>query len=67
MQLVALKHVVAVADYGSFTAAAERRGVSASTLTRSVSTLEDNLGLRSSSEAYVALLSHRARPPSLQS
>ncbi len=45
MQLVALKYFVAVADHGSFTAAAERLGVSASTLTRSVSTLEDNLGL----------------------
>src|SRR5258705_10698485 len=45
MQLVALKYFVAVADHGSFTAAAEWLGVSASTLTRSVSTLEDNLGL----------------------
>src|SRR5712691_9491151 len=45
MQLVALKYFVAVADHGSFTAAAERLGLSASTLTRSVSTLEDNLGL----------------------
>src|SRR5258706_23175 len=45
MQLVALKYFVAVADHGSFTAAAERLGVSASTLTRSGSTLEDNLGL----------------------
>jgi DNA-binding transcriptional LysR family regulator len=45
MQLVALKYFVAVADHGSFTAAAERLGVSASTLTRSISTLEDNLGL----------------------
>jgi len=34
-----------VADHGSFAAAAERLGVSASTLTRSISTLEDNLGL----------------------
>ena len=45
MQLVALKYFVSVADHGSFTAAAEWLGVSASTLTRSVSTLEDNLGL----------------------
>jgi len=45
MQLVALKYFVAVADHGSFTSAAEWLGVSASTLTRSVSTLEDNLGL----------------------
>jgi DNA-binding transcriptional LysR family regulator len=45
MQLVALKYFVAVADHGSFGAAAERLGVAASTLTRSVSTLEDNLGL----------------------
>src|SRR5215813_2533302 len=36
---------LAVADHGSFAAAAERLGVSASTLTRSISTLEDNLGL----------------------
>ena len=34
-----------MADHGSFAAAAERLGVSASTLTRSISTLEDNLGL----------------------
>lgn len=45
MQLVALKYFVAVVEHGSFTAAAEWLGVSASTLTRSVSTLEDNLGL----------------------
>src|SRR6266702_4324528 len=45
MQLVALKYFVAVADHGSFNAAAERLGVTASTLTRSVSTLEDDLGL----------------------
>jgi DNA-binding transcriptional LysR family regulator len=45
MQLVALKYFVAVADHGSFSAAAERLGVAASTLTRSVSTLEDDLGL----------------------
>src|SRR5258706_15979857 len=45
MQLVALKYFVAVADHGSFTAAAERLGVSASTLTRSGSTPGDNLGL----------------------
>ena len=45
MQLVALKYFVAVADHGSFNAAAERLGVTPSTLTRSVSTLEDDLGL----------------------
>src|ERR1700740_2128933 len=45
MQLLALKFFVAVADHGSFSAAAEWLGVSVSTLTRSVSTLEDNLGL----------------------
>lgn len=45
MQLVALKYFVAVADYGSFNAAAERLGVTPSTLTRSVNTLEDDLGL----------------------
>jgi DNA-binding transcriptional LysR family regulator len=45
MQLVALRYFVAVADHGSFNAAAERLGVSTSTLTRSVSTLEDDLGL----------------------
>ena len=45
MQLVALKYFVAVADHGSFAAAAEWLGASASTLTRSISTLEDNLGL----------------------
>ncbi len=45
MQLVALKYFVAVADHGSFSAAAERLGVTSSTLTRSVSTLEDDLGL----------------------
>jgi molybdenum-dependent DNA-binding transcriptional regulator ModE len=44
-QLVALKYFVAVADHGSFNAAAERLGVSPSTLTRRVSTLEDDLGL----------------------
>jgi DNA-binding transcriptional LysR family regulator len=45
MQLVALKYFVAVADHGSFNAAAERLGVTPSTLTRSVSALEDDLGL----------------------
>ena len=45
MQLVALKYFVAVADHSNFTAAAERLSVSTSTLKRSVSTLEDNLGL----------------------
>ena len=45
MQLVALKYFVAVADHGSFNAAAERLGVTPSTLTRSVNTLEDDLGL----------------------
>ena len=45
MQLVALRYFVAVADHSSFNAAAERLGVSTSTLTRSVSTLEDDLGL----------------------
>ena len=45
MQLVALRYFVAVADHSSFNAVAERLGVSTSTLTRSVSTLEDDLGL----------------------
>jgi DNA-binding transcriptional LysR family regulator len=45
MQLVALKYFVAVADHGSFNAAAERLGVTPSTLTRSINTLEDDLGL----------------------
>ena len=45
IQLVALRYFVAVADHGSFNAAAEWLGVSTSTLTRSVSTLEDDLGL----------------------
>jgi DNA-binding transcriptional LysR family regulator len=45
MQLVALKYFAAVADHGSFNAAAERLGVAPSTLTRSVNTLEDDLGL----------------------
>ncbi|MGO4569495.1 LysR family transcriptional regulator [Rhizobium sp. 2YAF20] len=45
MQLIALKYFVAVADHGSFSAAATWLGVSTSTLTRSVSTLEDDLGL----------------------
>jgi DNA-binding transcriptional LysR family regulator len=45
MQLVALKYFVAVADHGSFSAAAAWLGVSTSTLTRSVGTLEDDLGL----------------------
>ena len=45
MQLVALRYFVAVADHGSFNAAAERLGVTPSTLTRSVNTLEDDLGL----------------------
>lgn len=45
MQLVALKYFVAVVDHGSFQAAAKWLGVSPSTLTRSVSTLEDELGL----------------------
>ena len=44
MQLIALKYFVAVADHGSFSAAAAWLGVSTSTLTRSVGTLEDDLG-----------------------
>jgi DNA-binding transcriptional LysR family regulator len=45
MQLIALKYFVPVADHGSFSAAARWLGVSTSTLTRSVSALEDDLGL----------------------
>ncbi|MEX2691883.1 LysR family transcriptional regulator [Rhizobium mongolense] len=45
MQLAGLRYFVEVADRGSFTAAAAWLGVSTSTLTRSVSTLEDDLGL----------------------
>lgn len=45
MQLVALKYFVAVADHGSFNAAATWLGVSTSTITRSVANLEDDLGL----------------------
>ncbi len=45
MQLVALKYFVAVADHGSFSAAATWLGISTSTLTRSVSNLEEDLGL----------------------
>jgi len=45
MQLLSLKYFVVVADHGSFNAAAEWLGVSTSTLTRSVSALEDDLGL----------------------
>jgi DNA-binding transcriptional LysR family regulator len=45
MQLAALRHFALVADHGSFNAAAQWLGVSTSTLTRSVSGLEDDLGL----------------------
>lgn len=45
MQLIALRYFVAVAEQGSFNAAAQRLGVSTSTVTRSVATLEDDLGL----------------------
>jgi DNA-binding transcriptional LysR family regulator len=45
MQLVALKYFVAVADHGSFSAAAAWLDIATSTLTRSVSTLEADLGL----------------------
>ena len=45
MQLTALKYFVAVADHGSFSAAAGWLGTSTSTLTRSVDALEDDLGL----------------------
>jgi DNA-binding transcriptional LysR family regulator len=45
MQLAALRHFAIVADHGSFNAAARWLGVSTSTLTRSVSGLEDDLGL----------------------
>lgn len=45
MQLVALRYFALVADHGSFNAAAQWLGVSTSTLTRSVSALEDDLGL----------------------
>lgn len=45
MQLVALKYFAAVADHGSFSAAAASLGTSTSTLTRSVDALEDDLGL----------------------
>lgn len=45
MQLVALKYFVAVAEQGSFNRAAQRLGVATSTITRSVATLEDDLGL----------------------
>lgn len=45
MQLTGLKYFVAVAEHGSFSAASEWLGVSVSTLTRSVTTLEEDLGL----------------------
>lgn len=45
MQLTGLKYFVAVAEHGSFSAAGEWLGVSVSTLTRSVATLEEDLGL----------------------
>jgi len=45
MQLTGLKYFVAVAEHGSFSAASEWLSVSVSTLTRSVTTLEEDLGL----------------------
>ena len=55
MQLVALKYFVAVADHGSFTAAAEWLGASASTLTRSISTLVSASGALSAMDLYTAV------------
>ena len=45
IQISALRSLLAVVEAGSFTAAARKLGVDASTLTRRVSDLEDELGL----------------------
>jgi DNA-binding transcriptional LysR family regulator len=45
MQLPALRYLLAVVEAGSFTKAAAHLGVNASTLTRRVAALEDELGL----------------------